>query len=235
MLEILGILTPIAVLDAASVIPVAIVPMAVFLATARPYLTSSGYVAGIFLPYVGFGVVIAFGLGWVIGGLNTWFQRFYAEPNAMELLLQVVLGLAAVWFGARMLSEPSQRAVDKPQPEATPAEAFALGAGTILVGLPGALPYFAAIDQVLRADLNPGSNVIALIYYNVVIVLPLAAMILLHVFMGAASRPLFERISAFSARWGGRAFALLLLAFGALFVVDGLSFLIFDYPILPTG
>jgi len=233
--ELLGVLTPIAFLDAGSIIPVAIVPMAIFLATARPYAASSGYVAGIFLPYVGFGVVIAFGLGWVIEELNTWFQRFYAEPNVVELIVQVVLGLAAVWFGARMLSNPAHQAADQPQQEATPADAFALGAGTILVGLPGALPYFAAIDQVLRADLDPGRNVIALIYYNVIIVVPLVAMMLMHAVIGAASRPLFERIAEFSTRWGGRVFALLLLVFGALLVVDGVSFLVFDFPILPTG
>jgi len=235
MAELLGVLTPIAFLDAGSIIPVAIVPMAVFLATVRPYETSSGYIAGIFLPYVGFGVVIAFGLGWVIEALDTWFQRFYAEPNVVELVVQVILGLAAVWFGARMLSKPTEQATDQPKREATPADAFALGAGTILVGLPGALPYFAAIDQVLRSDLNPGSNVMALIYYNIIIVLPLLGMIVLHAVMGDASRPLFERIAAFSSRWGGRAFALLLLIFGALLVVDGVSFLAFDYPILPTG
>jgi len=233
--ELLGVLTPIAFLDAGSIIPVAIVPMAVFLATARPYETSSGYVAGIFLPYLGFGVVIAFGLGWVIEGLDTWFQRFYADPNVVELVVQVVLGLAAVWFGARMLSKPAEQATDRPKRETTPADAFALGAGTILVGLPGALPYFAAIDQVLRSDLNPGSNVIALMYYNVIIVAPLLGMIVLHALMGDASRPLFERIAAFSSRWGGRAFAILLLIFGALLVVDGVSYLAFDYPILPTG
>ena len=75
-----------------------------------------------------------------------------------------------------------------PPREATPADAFALGAGTILVGLPGAIPYFAAIDQILRSDLNAGSNVIALIYYNVIIVLPLLGMMLLHALMGDASR-----------------------------------------------
>ena len=235
MAELLGILAPIAFLDAGSIIPVAIVPMAIFLATARPYATSSGYIAGIFLPYVGFGVVIAFGLGWVIDELDTWFQRFYSEPNAVELAVQVVLGFAAIWFGTKMVSKPAPQATDPPQRETTPADAFALGAGTILVGLPGALPYFAAIDQVLRSDLNPGSNVIALIYYNVIIVLPLLAMMVLHGLMGEASRPLFERVAAFSARWGGRAFAVLLLLFGALLVVDGVSFLFFDYPILPVG
>jgi len=235
MAELLGVLAPIAFLDAGSIIPVAIVPMAIFLATARPYATSTGYVAGIFLPYVGFGVVIAFGLGWIIEGLNTWFQRFYAEPNAVELVIQVILGLAAVWFGTRMLSQPAEQTTDQPGREATPADAFALGAGTILVGLPGALPYFAAIDQVLRSDLNPGSNVMALIYYNVIIVTPLVGMMVLHALMGEASRPLFARIAAFSSRWGGRAFALLLLIFGALLVIDGMSFLVFDYPILPTG
>jgi len=233
--ELLGILTPIALLDAGSIIPVAVVPMAVFLATRRPYFTSLGYVAGIFLPYVGFGVVIAFGLGWVIDGLDAWFQRFYAEPNVVELVTQIVLGVAAVWFGTRLLSEPSQQATDEPEREATPADAFALGAGTILVGLPGALPYFAAIDQILRSDLDPGRNVIGLLYYNVVILLPLLAMMLMHATLGVSSRRLFERIAAFSTRWGGRAFAVLLLLFGAVMIVDGVSFLFFDLPLLPTG
>ena len=235
MAALLGVLTPIAFLDAGSIIPVAIVPMAVFLATRRPYATSCGYVAGIVLPYIGFGVVIAFGLGWVIESVDAWFQRFYRQPNVVELVLQVGLGLAAVWFGTRMLRQPAPHGPDEPEREASPADAFALGAGTILVGLPGALPYFAAIDRILRADLDSGSNIGALIYYNAIIVLPLVAMMAAHALLGAASRPVFERIGAFSALWGTRVFAVLLILLGVVLTIDGVSFLAFARPLLPTG
>jgi len=234
--ELLGVLTPIAFLDAGSIIPVAILPMALFLATSRPYLTSTGYAAGIFLPYVGFGVVVAFGLGWIMDAVGAWFARFYAAPNVLELVVQIIVGLAALWFGAQMLrgaTVPS--ASQTAAPEMSPADAFALGAGTVLVGMPGALPYFAAIDQILRADLDPGSNVIALLYYNAVILLPLLTMMLLHALMGRASRPLFESIAAFATHWGPRAFAVLLVVLGVVLFVDGVSFLAFDQPLLPSG
>ena len=45
--------------------------------------------------------------------------------------------------------------------------------------MPGALPYFAAIDLILKEDLPLVSAGLALLYYNLVFVLPLAALLLI--------------------------------------------------------
>ncbi|NKB89373.1 MAG: hypothetical protein GKS06_14230 [Acidobacteria bacterium] len=235
MFELLAILTPIALLDAGSIVPVAVVPMAIFLASRAPYRTSLGYAAGVFLPYVGFGVVIAFGLDWLLDAAGVWFSGFYSDPRTEELVLQVAIGLAALWFGARMVREPGQSESAEPSTEVSPSDAFGLGAVTVLVGLPGAVPYFAAIDQVLRAGLPAGENVVAIVYYNAIIVAPLGLMVILFALLGERSRPVFERVAAFLMRWSPRGFAVLLLLLGIVLVVDGIGFLVFDAPLLPVG
>lgn len=234
MPDILAILAPIALLDGLSIVPVGILPMAVFLASQRPYRTGLTFLWGIVLPYFGFGVLIAVGLGWVMTAAGNWFDRFYTDPTNVELVAQIVIGAAALAFGIRMLrgtGSSRQAAV----PEASPGDAFALGAGTSVIGLPGALPYFAAIDQILRADLSSGSSVAALLCYNAILVAPLLLMIVLHAAIGPGSRALFERLGELALNWGPRAFAVLLVALGAVLVIDGTSFLFWNAPLLPTG
>lgn len=232
--ELLAVLMPIAFLDGTSMVPVAVVPMAVFLSSKRPYLGGIAFCAGIFLPYFGAGVLLALGLDTLLGALSGWAQRFYTDPRTWELIAQIAIGIAALWFGAGMVRAPEQIEKRDPGTAADPAEAFVFGAGIVLVGLPGALPYFAAIDQILRADLGPGTSITALIFYNLVIVLPLLAMLAVHAALGGRARPLFDRIAELAGRWGPRLFALLLLMLGVVLVADGIGFLL-GYPLLPVG
>ena len=52
----------------------------------------------------------------------------------------------------------------------TPSQAWVMGAGATIAGLWGALPYFAAIDQILKADVSQVETMLALAYYNVVFI-----------------------------------------------------------------
>ena len=234
MPDILAILAPIALLDGMSIVPVAILPMAVFLASQRPYRSGLTFLWGIVLPYFGFGVLIAVGLGWVMTAVGNWFDRFYTDPTNLELVVQIVIGATALFFGAGML-RGSEAGDQTAVPEASPGEAFALGAGTSVIGLPGALPYFAAIDQILRADLSTGSSVAALLCYNAILVGPLLVMIVFHAVIGPGSRVLFERLGELALRWGPRVFAVLLIVLGVVLTIDGTSFLLWSAPLLPTG
>ena len=55
--------------------------------------------------------------------------------------------------------------------------------GLTLAGVPGALPYFGAIDQILRADLALLPSLLALLFYNLVFLLPLATIVLVRVLL----------------------------------------------------
>jgi len=46
--------------------------------------------------------------------------------------------------------------------------------------MPFAIPYFGALDQIMKADLSLGASTFALALYNLLYVLPFALLILLR-------------------------------------------------------
>lgn len=82
--------------------------------------------------------------------------------------------------------------------------AFALGASSTVIGLPGAFPYFAAIDQILRADASTAGAVALLLFYNGVFLLPLLAIPLLRAAFGRRADAFSARFAPQMERWGHR-------------------------------
>ena len=109
----------------------------------------------------------------------------------------------------------------------------------MIVGMPGALPYFAALDQILRADASATGAVLALLWYNAVFLLPLVLVPVLSLVLGARSQPFFDAVSRFSEVWGRRLIAAALLLLGGLLVADGLGWFLgrplFPLPPPPPG
>jgi len=109
----------------------------------------------------------------------------------------------------------------------------------MIVGMPGALPYFAALDQILRADVSSSGAVLALLWYNAIFLLPLVLVPVLRLVLGARSQPFFDTVSRFSEVWGRRLIAAVLLLLGGLLVVDGMGWFLgrplFPLPPPPPG
>jgi hypothetical protein len=105
--------------------------------------------------------------------------------------------------------------------------------------MPGALPYFAAVDQILRADASTSGAVLALLWYNALFLLPLALVPLARLALGSRSQPFFDAVSRFFEVWGRRLIAAVLLVLGALLVVDGVGWFLgrplFPLPPPPPG
>ena len=98
--------------------------------------------------------------------------------------------------------------------------------------MPGAFPYFAAVDQILRFDVDIGFAFVALLYYNAVFLLPLAALLVLRALLGARADRLFAWLAPALARWGHRLIVVVLLAIGLVAVADAIGWFL-GYPLLP--
>jgi cytochrome c biogenesis protein CcdA len=103
----------------------------------------------------------------------------------------------------------------------------------MLVGMPGAFPYFAAVDQIVRADPSPTGAVLLLLYYNAVFLLPLAALPILRVTLGARADRFFGRLAPVVERWGHRMVVAVLVGIGVVGVADGVGWLL-GHPLLPV-
>ncbi len=233
MLELLAILTPIALLDSTSIVPMCIVVLVMLLAGPHPIFRSCSHILGIFVVYLACGALILLGLETVLDEIRAYTLRLWKNPETEEILLQILIGSVLCGLAVRMARSPKER-VDKPVSSGmTAAQAFAAGAVLTVVGLPGAVPYIAAIDLILREDLDLVNQALVLGYYNVVFVAPLFAIVAVHGALGDRSQRVLDSIRRVLETWGQRVVVVLLFALGAVLVADGLGWLL-GYPLIPV-
>ena len=70
---------------------------------------------------------------------------------------------------------------------------------------------------ILRADLGPAGTAFALLFYNVVFLLPLAALLVVRLVLPARSEAIFRRVAALAERWGRPLSAVVLASLGVVF------------------
>ena len=236
MINLLGVLTPISLLDSISVIPFAVVVLAVLLGGARPYLGSTTFLLGIGLSYLAAGLLIVLGLGPILDGLSERLTHWWKHPTTLDIVLGIVIGAVMVIFGYRLATARQEKGKQKMEMASegiSPWQAFGLGAGSTLAGLWGALPYFAAIDQILKANLSILEAVLALGYYNLIFILPLAALVVIRAALGARAAGLFDAVNRLFSVWGKRLLIAGLIIVGLVFVADGIGWLV-GRPLLPV-
>ncbi|MDH3638814.1 MAG: GAP family protein [Gammaproteobacteria bacterium] len=233
MNALLAVLTPIALINSVPMLPGGIAGVVASLAANKPYMTASAFIAGKFVPHFAFGLLLVFGLDAAIDQVNDWVQDKWQDPQTLDVLLQLVIGAAMAVFGYRLAGASNHRPDHASTVSMTPVGAFSVAAGLTIIGLPGALLYFAAIDQILRADLMALGMVQALLYYNLIFLFPLMLIVLLRRIFGTRSDPIFAAVARFLKRWGKRLLFFGLLGLGVVLVVDAIGWFL-GFPLLPT-
>lgn len=233
MKNLLAILTSIALVNSVLFLPTGITGIAASLATQRPFLTAIAFVAGKFTPHFLFGLLIAVGLDAAFDYLKLRAREAWQDPDYWLVAVQLIIGIAMIVVAILVSRGSKDPASPKSTKPVTPLGAFSVSAGMTLVGLPGALLYFAAIDQVLRANLASPGVFIAILYYNLVLVSPLLLVVLLRRLLGGMVDPLFAAISRFFERWGKKIVLLALSGVGAVLALDAIGWFI-EFPLLPS-
>ncbi len=233
MAELVLVLTPIALLDSTSIIPLCIVFLLILLGGPSPLFRSTALLAGIFVTYLVCGMLVLFGLQSVFDTINAYALKVWKSPNTEELLFQILIGFILLVLGLRLARARKQQTEKEVPTAVTAGQAFLAGAGMTIVGLPGAVPYLAAIDLILRSDQTTRQEVMTLVVYNIVFVAPLAAIVVLRLVLGERSQRLLDGIRGFFDRWGQRLIVSLMLVFGALLIVDGVGWFL-GRPLIPV-
>jgi cytochrome c biogenesis protein CcdA len=233
LLPLLIVLTPIALFDSTSITPLCIVPLVALLGGPKPFLRSGAFLAGISLTYWVCSVLVLFGLQQVFADVSEFLGEKLRNPDTPDLWFQISLGVCMILFGSRM-ADSRQSHGDRGLAESvSTSQAFTGGAMLTIVGMPGAFPLFAAVDQILRADPGTVGRFLAVTYYNALFILPLVSVLVLRAWLGKAVDPLLQRINDFLAKWGHRLVMWGLLLGGAVLVLDGVGYLM-GRPVLPT-
>ncbi len=190
--------------------------------TNRPVLLSSSMLLGHTVAYLGAGIVLA-----------TFFEKiaaYLSVPHTIDFLIELVLGIVLLWLAFGTKKDTGKRPDENTQ-QFTVLSAFGFGAVVNFIGIPFAIPYFAAIDQILKADLSVTRSVIALVGYNLVYALPFAVVPLLSAVLGEKAKPLLTRISAFLDKISGALMPLMLGLIGLALVLDAMWYFVKGTPL----
>ena len=233
MLELLLTLTTISLLDSMSAVPLALIPLAIILNSRTPVMGSFSFISGGFIVYFIFGIFILLGLDTLIDKYADKFIHYMkSEPDCVELVIQILIGFIMIYFACQFSRKaPQQNRTKSYDSDITPAQAFVLSASINIIGMWGALPYFAAMAQILKADLETSSMIWILIYYNLVFALPLIGFIVLRILMGDRATVILNKVTDFFSHWGKQVFVISLYLLGPLLIADGIGWFT-GYPIL---
>jgi threonine/homoserine/homoserine lactone efflux protein len=215
MIELLLELVPMLFIDVLN--PVLFALMVVAVGTSRPFANSTALVAGHTLAYFISGIVIALGLNQITDRL--------ANPQRVDFVVELMIGLLLMWaaFSSRDGKASEQK---NPERELTPVYCLSYGAVINFIGVPFALPYFAAVDQLLKANLSTQSSLLVLVFYNAAYALPFMLVPIMVAVMGDTSKPILERINKLLVNLVDKFMPVLLFLLGAALTIDALMFFI---------
>jgi cytochrome c biogenesis protein CcdA len=219
-MEIWTVLLPILLTDIMN--PVLFAFLVYAAGTDRPVVLTSSMLLGHTLAYFSAGIVLALFMESI--------AAYLASPRTMDFVIELILGLALLWVALMSSKDTGKRPEEKP-PEFTVVSAFAFGAVINFIGIPFAVPYFAAIDQILKADFSTVQAVISLVAYNLVYALPFALVPVLSAVMGERAKPVLARINAVMEKVSGFLMPLMLGLIGLALLADALSYFIRGIPL----
>ena len=207
------VLFPILIVDVLN--PVLFAFMVYATGSKRPMLNSLALLAGHTAAYFTAGIVVALGLERI--------AHYLANPGTIDYVIGLVVGILLIWVAIPKSKKALQK---KPEEtgELTPLSAFGIGAVVNFIGIPFALPYFAAIDQILKANLPVTESVILLIGYNIAYAVPFLMVPALVAMLGAASQPILERINGWLDKASAVLMPILLGLVGLALVADALLY-----------
>ena len=232
MIALLVVLTPIALIYGLVILPSGLASLAAAMASDKPYITSGAYILGKFVPKIVFGLLVAIGLDAIFDQITAQATDIWRNPSAPAVALQLAIGVVLV-FASYRFSRTWQESTKKKSTSLTPVAAFTLGAGLTILSLPGNLLYFAAIDQILRAELPLPGIVFAVLYYNLVLLTPLTLIVVSRWLFGARADPFFTAVDRFLERHGKRILAVGMLILGVVLIADGIGWFL-GFPVLPS-
>jgi cytochrome c biogenesis protein CcdA len=210
-----GILLPILLSDVLN--PVLFTFMVYAAGSKRPVLVSGAMLLGHTAAYMTCGIILAYSIEKLSARL--------ANPQTIDFVIELVIACALLWLVLRVRTDKGKRP-DENTPEFTLWKAFSFGAVINVIGIPFAVPYFAAIDQFLKSGLDTMGVVTGLAIYNVAYALPFLLIPLLTAIMGDRSKPILARVNGFMEKAGDIIMPLLLLAIGLALLLDSVWFFV---------
>ncbi len=211
MTDLLVVLVPILLSDVAN--PVLFAFMVYLAAEPRGAWLSTMGLLGHTAAYFGSGLIIALAF--------TEITALVSEPGTISYVIGALLGAVLLWVAWESAREPDPKApVDREAAPPTIGWAFSTGAIINFVGLPFGVPYFVAIDQLLRAELSTVASIGVLAGYNLAYMLPFTVVPVLTLVMGENAKALLQRMNERVEKVAGAVLPIVLGGIGLFLLLD---------------
>ncbi len=209
-MELWAVLLPILVADVVN--PVLLAAVIYLLGSSRPVANPVAVLLGHTVAYFAAGVALAIGIEAITDRLM--------NPKPVDFSIEAVLGVALLAAGVAMARGRKAEAPLEDEQGMGPIGSFVLGAVVNLIGIPFAIPYFAAIAQILKADLAWTPSLSVLLLYNLLYALPFALVIAARMIFGKKADAPLQRLNERIDRMGEVLTPFLLIVLGVLFLLD---------------
>jgi len=178
------VLFPILLADAIN--PVLLAGVLYGLGSHRPMINSWMIILSFFVSYFLSGVAIALVFEEIV--------EIFHLPHGFDYAIEFVVALLLIAIGWSQLRSGDTHPEERLKHESSMSlwDAGMLGLQVNFVGLPFAIPYLAAIDQILKAQISAAASVVVLLVYNILYVSPFVAMIAIKWCFGEQSKPILE-------------------------------------------
>ena len=215
--ELLAILTPILVIDVMNPVLLAILVFAA--GASRPFANSASLLAGHTVAYFVAGIGVSFG----VEQIADFITHMMENPGTIDFVLGGFIGVCCLSWSIKALRQPP---IEQKMPEwkLTPLKCFGFGMVVNFIGVPFALPYFAAVGQILKADLTLNGSLAALAIYNIGYALPFAVVPGSILVMGDRSKPFLERLNGWMMSAGTKAMPWFIGLLGAFMLFDAIYY-----------
>lgn len=216
MFDLLPVFIPILLADVIN--PVLLAAVIYALGSKKPIYYSILILIGWLVVYFGSGILLALGLESMMEFLN--------NPRPVDFYIEIVVAVLLIWFGIKFLlpgKQPAKKSFDEDK-SLSAVGAFGIGATINLIGMPFAIPYFAALDQILKANLSWAESLTTLMIYNLLYILPFAIIILIRLVMGEKSNKLLGTINLWMDKIGKVLLPAMMILIGLALIIDAVKY-----------
>lgn len=184
----------------------------------RPVLNSSIMLAGHTTAYLAVGIALGFGMESIAERLS--------NPKQIDFVIELVVGIVLLWVAWKSRGAES-REPEQSAPTMTAAAAFGLGVTINFIGIPFAVPYFAALSQILKQDPSFTEALTVLAAYNILYALPFMIVPVLIAVMGDRGKPILQRINSVLDSVSGFLMPIILALVALALIADSVAYFLY--------
>jgi len=190
------------------------------LGSRHPYQNTWAMYLSFLVTYLISGLIIAVGIELLTAAFEI--------PLYYDYILELFIAALLFYFAWKQWKVGDQHPEKKLDHEVGMGvwDSLVLGLQINLVGLPFAIPYLGAIDQILKAEISPFLTFFVLLLYNIAYVLPYTAMIAIRRIYHSESAEIFKSINLGMHRIYAKYMPWIFLILGFILIEDAVSYLI---------